>query len=233
MANEDIAVGRSPTKPMTDTEITTTMKISLSRTGHLTTWAAAILLTFSASFAARAADDLPSIFNGRDLTGWKVPNPNPYWKVVDGVLIGENAPNLKGSMLYTKQSYQDVVVEADVRWSGEIDSGIMVRKPELQLQFGVSRSLKQDMTCCFYTGGKDMYPESGRTKDRAQLLKSGDWNTIRLQAKGDTFTVWLNGRQVVEYQNPKYSRPGPIGLQIHPGLKMKVEFRNLKAKALE
>ena len=43
------------------------------------------------AFAAIAqADDLPPIFNGKDLTGWKVPATNLFWKVVDGVIVGEN-----------------------------------------------------------------------------------------------------------------------------------------------
>ena len=108
----------------------------------------------------------------------------------------------------------------------------MLRKPELQLQIGISRSLKKDMTCCFYTGGQERYPEAGRAKDISKLLKEGDWNKIRLQAKGDVFTVWLNGEQVCEYTNAKYPEAERIGLQIHPGLKMKVEFRNIRVQEL-
>lgn len=174
-----------------------------------------------------------SLFNGKDLTGWKVPDPNPFWKVVDGILVGENDEKLKGSMLYTEKSYKDFIFEADVRWNGEIDSGFMIRKPELQMQIGVSRSLKKDMTCSFYTGGQERYPEAGQAKDIEKVLKPGDWNTIRLMAKGDTFTVWCNGVKVTEYKNPKYASPAPIGLQIHPGVKMKVEFRNIKIQELE
>lgn len=197
-----------------------------------------LVVLVSLLFSAVAVDrvmggDLAPIFNGRDLSGWQVPDPNPFWRVVDGVLVGENDPELKGNMLYTKQSYGDFILEADVRYEGEIDSGFMARKPELQLQIGVSRSLKRDMTCCFYTGGQEKYPESGQGKGVESLLKPGQWNTIRLQAKGDHFTVWLNGQEVVEYVNAKYANPGPIGLQIHGGLKMKVEFRNIKAVALD
>src|SRR5437868_13230959 len=84
--------------------------------------------------AADVKDDLQPIFNGKDLTGWKVPADNKWWKVVDGVLVGENDEAKKGNMLYSEKSYGDVVVEAECRWSGEIDSGIMLRKPEIQLQ---------------------------------------------------------------------------------------------------
>ena len=171
---------------------------------------------------------LPPIFNGRDLTGWQVP-AEPYWQVTDGVLVGQSDERKKGSMLYTEQAYGDVIVEGEVRFTGDIDSGIMVRKPELQLQIGVSRSLKRDMTCSFYTG---KYPEEARAPRAAELLKAGEWNRIRLEAKGNTFTVWLNGEQVSQYENEKYAEPAPIGLQIHAGVVMKVEFRDLRALAL-
>src|SRR5437867_401793 len=193
----------------------------------------ALLLVISSvrlSGAADAKDDLPSIFNGKDLSGWKVPADNKWWKVADGVLVGENDEAKKGSMLYTEKSYGDAVVEAEVRWSGEIDSGIMVRKPEIQCQIGTSRSLKKDMTCSFYAHGK--YPDAAQAKGVDKLLKEGDWNLIRFEAVGSKFTTWLNGQKVLEYEDPAFPNPAPIGLQIHPKLKMKVEFRNIKAKEL-
>ena len=172
--------------------------------------------------------DLPAIFNGSDLAGWKVVG-GPYWKVVDNAIVGQSDDRKQGSMLYTEKPYGDVILEAEVRFSGEIDSGIMVRKPELQVQIGVSRSLKRDMTCSFYTG---TYPEEARAPKAAELLKPGEWNRIRVEAKGDTFTVWLNGAQVSQYKDAKYAEPGPIGLQIHANVLMKVEFRDVRALAL-
>lgn len=199
---------------------------------HPLALAVALALNFTVR-AAGDADNLSPMFNGQDLTGWKVPAPNPFWKVIGGVLVGENDEAKKGSMLWTEKSYHDFVIECEARWSGEIDSGIMLRKPELQMQMGISRSLKRDLTGSFYIGGAEKYPEAGQAKNLEKLFKPGDWNHYRLEAKGDTFTVWLNGVQVVKYTNAKYAGPAPIGLQIHPGLAMKIEFRNLRAKALD
>ena len=176
-----------------------------------------------------ATSSLPPIFNGRDLTGW-TPPAESHWKVVDGILVGENDAEKKGSMLYTEKAYGDVILEGEVRWEGEIDSGFMLRKPELQLQIGVSRSLKRDMTCSFYVGN---YPEEAQAKRAGEFLKPGDWNRIRIRAQGDTFTVWLNGEPVSQYTSAKYADPAPVGLQIHAGLTMKVEFRDLRALELE
>lgn len=194
---------------------------------------------FTLNFVAESrAEDLKPIFNGKDLAGWKAPEPNPFWKVVDGVLVGENDEAKKGSMLWTEKSYGDFAIECEARWSGEIDSGIMFRqskdgKRELQMQIGISRSQKRDLTGSFYTGGKEKYPEAGQVKNLEKLLKPDAWNKFRLEAKGDTFTVWLNGEQGVKYVNTNYAGAGPIGLQIHPGLPMKIEFRNLRVKVLE
>ena len=83
-----------------------------------------------------------------------------------------------------------------------------------------------------YCGETALYVIVDPKADLADLLKPGDWNRIRLEARGDTFTVWLNGEQVSSYTNAKYVGPAPIGLQIHAGLPMKVEFRNIRALAL-
>ena len=185
-----------------------------------------------AAASAEQSDWVP-LLNGKDLAGWQVPNPNPFWRVVDGVLIGENDAAKKGHVLYTQKAYKDFIIEMEARWNGEIDSGIMLRQPELQLQIGISRSLKKDMTCSFYTNGKEKYPEAGQAKNLEKFLKPGDWNKIRLQAQGDTFTAWLNGEKLVEYRDSRFPNPYPIGLQIHPGLVMKIEFRNIRLKDLD
>ena len=191
----------------------------------------ACLLGMALPGALRAEDGgAVSLFNGKDLTGWKVPSPNPFWTVVDGVLTGTNDAAKKGSMLWTESTHADCELEVEARWTGEIDSGIMLRKPEIQMQIGVSRSLKTDMTGCFYLGS---YPEAGQAKERAKLLKPGDWNHFKIIAKGDTFKVFINGTEAVTYQNAKFAGPGPVGLQIHAGLDMKIGFRNLKVKDLK
>jgi hypothetical protein len=65
-----------------------------------------------------------------------------------------------------------------------------------------------------------------------ELLKQGEWNRMRIVAKGNTYTVALNGSQVVEYLSETASESGPVGLQVHPGVRMKVEFRELSVEPL-
>jgi hypothetical protein len=40
---------------------------------------------------------------------------------------GQSDDRMQGSMLSTEQPYGDVIVEAEVRFTGEIDSGIMLK----------------------------------------------------------------------------------------------------------
>jgi len=171
--------------------------------------ALALVGSLGAAEALPKADFVPA-FNGKDLTGWKTASTEAFWTVADGVLAGENKDSFKdykkGSMLYTEKSYQDVVIECECRFNGEIDSGIMVRRDEagkkdIQMQIGVSRSLKKDMTGAFYTG---KYPE-----------------------------VWINGEQVANYVDAGYPKAAPVGLQVHGGVKMKVEYRNIQVAELK
>jgi hypothetical protein len=194
---------------------------------------AAIILLASASLA-RAAEKAPAlkpIFNGKDLTGWAVPSPNPFWRVENGVLIGQNDEKQTGSMLKTEKSYKNFIIELEARVEDPMDSGLFMRTPALQMQIGKSISLKKEMTGSFYIG-KAGYIEAGQAKDAVKLLKAGDWNKIRLEAKGDTFTVWLNGTKASQYTTSGYPDAGPISVQVHPKIGGKVEFRNIRVAEL-
>lgn len=190
---------------------------------------ALLSLALTAIAAAKAPT---SLFTGKDLSGWTSPDKERFWKAENNILIGENDAELAGSYLWTERPYHDFVLEFEVRWTGEIDSGIDFRDPKIQLQLGVSRSLKRDMTGSFYVG-KPGYPDAGQAKTVAQLMNGeGQWNHFRLEAKGDTFTSWINGKLASQYTDPKFSGAAPIGLQIHRGVKMKVEYRQLKLTEL-
>ena len=191
-----------------------------------------LLLAAFCSTATAAESELQPIFNGRDLTGWQASGAEHFWRVENGVLVGENNEALTGNMLRTEKSYDDFVLEFDVRWSGEIDSGIEFRQPVIQLQLGVSRSLKRDMTGSFYVG-KPGYPEAGRANKAAALMKpDGEWNTFRLRAEGPVFTVWINDTEAVQFTDEGFAGPAPLGFQVHAGLKMKIEYRNIRLAEL-
>lgn len=198
----------------------------------------ALSLGFAATLVGSAEEPkLRPLFNGKDLSNFKTEGAAEFWRIENEVLIGENNAEKKGHYLWTEKSYGDFVLEFDVRWKAGtdrgVDTGIEMRQPKIQLQLGVSGSLRVDMTGSFYTGGKPAYPEAGQAKEAKKLLKpEGEWNTFRIQAKGDTFTCWINGEKASEYTDPKFSGAAPLGLQIHGGVEMKCEYRNVKIAEL-
>jgi hypothetical protein len=69
----------------------------------------------------------------------------------------------------------------------------------------------------------------------AQLaaLATGDWNTVHLSIRGNTLMHLLNGRLMsVTIDDDAANRPadGLIGMQVHVGPPMKVEYRNIRLK---
>ena len=173
------------------------------------------------------------IFNGKDLTGWKAPKGNDeagWYKAVDGVLKVQSGPKKKGSILWTTKIYRNFVMEFDFRFGeGVVDSGVHVRNQD-QIQIGISGSLKRDMTCSPYIPGKG-YPVEA--KNIKKLLKAKAWNTMRIQAIGKEYTVWLQGEKVMTYKSASAIEEGPLGIQLHGSRDMSIDYRNLKLAELK
>jgi len=171
------------------------------------------------------------LFNDRDFTGWRVPADNIWWSVHDGMISVKSGPGKKGSILWTEETYRDFVVEMDFRYGeGVVDSGIFIRTESQQVQLGISGSLNRDMTGSVYVPGKGYPKEAEGVKE---LLKPRDWNTMKVEAVGQIYTIWLNGQQVLVYEGDKGIPSGPIGLQLHPGKDMAIDFRNMRVTELE
>ncbi|MEC8691491.1 MAG: DUF1080 domain-containing protein [Verrucomicrobiota bacterium] len=179
------------------------------------------------------ADDgeLKSIFNGKDLTGWDVPDNNIWFTVKEGVLKLENGPQKKGQTLWTSDEYENFEMEFDFKMGkGTVDSGVYVRNSREQIQIGISGSLKRDMTGSPYISGKGYPVEAKGVKE---LLKLDDWNTMKICAEGKKYTVWLGGEKIMTYESDSAIKKGKIGIQLHGNRVMSIEYRNLKARSLK
>ncbi len=198
----------------------------------------AIIVFLLAALGNQAAEPhFVPLFDGKDLTQFKAEDSREFWRVENGILVGESNAEKGENYLWTQKEYADFVLEFDVRWRSTsergVDTGVEMRKPVLQLQLGVSSSLRVDMSGSFYTGGKPAYPELGQAKDAKKLMKpEGEWNSFRIQAKGNTFTCWINGTKASEFTDEKFSGAAPLGLQVHGGVVMKCEYRNINIAEL-
>ena len=81
------------------------------------------LLTGATPLAAREADNEPppgsvSLFNGKDLSGWRVPEGDGgHWKVVDGVIDydAESEAKQRDKSLWSEREFGDFVLRVDWR----------------------------------------------------------------------------------------------------------------------
>ena len=175
------------------------------------------------------------LFNGKDLTGWKIPGDNIWWAVTDGMIVAKSGPRKRGSNLWTEKEYTDFDMSCAFRFDGKGDSGVFLRDGGQQIQIGISGSLKRDMTASPYISGKG-YPveaeEKKGVKGVKNLLKIDEWNRMRIVAVGPKYDVWLNGVHVMTYTSDKAKAKGPLGLQLHGNKVMSIDFRNLAVKEI-
>ena len=87
-----------------------------------------VFLFIGNSFGQEAEEKMETIFDGTNLNHWQVPDGNVWWSINGGSLWAESDTGQTGSILWTKKSYTDFVVQMDFKFGkGTIDSGIFMR----------------------------------------------------------------------------------------------------------
>lgn len=177
-----------------------------------------------------------SLYDGKSLEGWKCDPEEKasHWKSEGDELIGEN-PDKIGSILWTTKSFKDFELVLDYMTpSDDYDSGVFLRGESHQIQIGVSRSLKKDLTGCIYCPKDDNGKYPIHLDDKvAKFHKLGEWNHLRIVVQGKHIQTFLNEEPFIDYEAVVIPDEGPIGLQLHPGVDMKMQFKNIKIKELE
>ena len=176
-----------------------------------------------------------TLFNGTDLHGWEVFGAEK-WYAQDGLLVCESGPQKQYGYLATRQYYDDFDLSVDFKQLANGNSGVFIRsfvEPEAIVNGWQVEVAPQGMD----TGG--IYESYGRgwliqiPDEKENILKPGDWNTLRIVVKGDNVQTYLNGEQMVDFTDEKIGKgQGRIALQIHDGGGIKVQWRNLNLKTL-
>ncbi|GHV64968.1 hypothetical protein FACS1894199_04490 [Bacteroidia bacterium] len=199
-----------------------------------------------------------SIFNGKDLTGWKGLVGDPIsrpkmkvaalakaqkgadeqmrqdWKVENGLLVfdGKGYDNICTEKLYGDF---EMFVDWKLEPSPDADAGVYLRgTPQVQM-WNIART---DVGAEVGSGG--LYNNKNNPSKPLKVAdnKLGEWNTLYIKMVGDRVTVKLNGELVVDNIMLENfwdrSQPIPaveqIELQAHGS---KVYYRNVYVKELE
>ena len=207
-----------------------------------------VLLGFHTAFAGEPPEGFVSLFNGKDLDGWKRHDNLPghgvagKWVVEDGAIVGMQDPPGKGGFLTTLRTYEDFELRLETKIDWPFDSGVFLRVgPE-----GKSHQVTLDYRPGGQIGGIYCPWTRGyvhHCPDGIKHFKKDQWNDVRIVCRGEPagIRVWLNDTLITDFRHTAEStagigKAGTICLQIHPGGKdvdeNKARFRNIFIREL-
>jgi hypothetical protein len=187
------------------------------------------------------------LFNGKDLTGWKVyAGKEKQWTVEEDriVCLGSG-----GGWLGTERDYGDFELRLEYRLKPGGNSGVYLRAPETGhiSRVGMEIQILDDNHPSY--AKLDFYQYTGalyhvQAPNRRTGKPAGQWNSMTIRLTGPGLVVTLNGAKILEAdlercrqdpavakEHPGLSRArGRIGLQSHTD---RVEFRNVRIKLFE
>ena len=154
----------------------------------------------------------------------------------DGNLVCESGPDKQYGYLATDAYYKDFDLTVDFKQLANGNSGIFFRsfvEPPVKVH---------GWQCEVAPKGQDsggIYESYGRgwlvqiPDEKEEVLKEGEWNTMRIRVEGDHVQTWLNGVPMTDFTDEKIGRAqGRIALQIHDGGGIKVQWKNLNITKL-
>jgi hypothetical protein len=174
-----------------------------------------------------------TLFNGKDLDGWRLTDPNAAngWAARDGLLVNDTTRQPGGSRkafgnLRTDREFEDFNITLETRLAKGGNSGVYLRGIyEVQVADTYGRKVDPHNMGAVY---------SRITPTESAEKPAGEWQTMDITLVDRHVTVVLNGKKVIDNQpvigctggalwsDPM--RPGPIYLQgDHTG----IEYRNI------
>ncbi len=187
-----------------------------------------------ALFVGMAPSKKVKLFNGKDLTGWKIYGTEK-WFVENGELVCESGPDKQYGYLATEQFYKNFDLSLQFKQEANGNSGVFFRSTVEGTK--VNGWQVEVAPPNHDTGG--IYESYGRgwliqiPDEKETILKPDEWNTLRIRAEGDHVKTYLNGKPMVDITDEKIGKgQGSIALQIHDGGGIKVRWRNFVLKPL-
>lgn len=202
------------------------------------------LLIALVSQAAPTEPGWTSLFNGKDLSGWKVVNP-ASWTVKDGAIVANGtAGHVYYDGEFRNHMFRNFELKVDVMTRANSNGGVYVLTeyqetgfPRKGFEIQVNNSYMKDPV---KTGS--LYHVQDVNEAPA---KDDEWFTEHIIVKGSNITVKVNDKQTVDWTQPddwKGGREGAgrsiggaggtIALQAHDP-NSTVLYRNIRIKPLD
>lgn len=172
-----------------------------------------------------AAEGWTTLFDGSNLNNWQsIGNAN--WRLVDGDAVQADLGN---GFLMSKQEFGDFELKVEFWVDATANSGVFIRASD-----PTKVTAKNAYEVNIYDTRPDPSYGTGAIVNVAKApsppIKAGNrWNDYDIIAKGDTFTVILNGIKTVDGARDAQHAKGHIALQYAQGV---VKFRKVEIKPL-
>ena len=190
------------------------------------------------------------LFDGTTLTGWrgfKSSEPPAGWKAVDGALVRAD----RGGDLITVEQFADFELRLEWKITSGGHSGIMFRVTGEGDQAYQTGPEFQVLDNAGHADGKDPKTSAGSNyalhpPERDVTRPIGQWNDVRLIARGAHVEHWMNAVKLLEYElwSPdwearvkasKFSTMSGYGLAKHGHIVLQdhgdpVSYRNIRIK---
>ena len=182
-----------------------------------------------------------ALFNGKDLAGWKATGDTKVWGAEKGLLYVSGSG---GGWLLTEKEYGDFELRFEYKMSKHSNSGVALRTPFVgdPAYKGMEIQLIDDLNW----KGLQSWQHTGSIYNVVPAKKVankdiGEWNTMRIVAKGPKIRVENNGEVLVDANLEDYVKehgkkhPGILRDKGHIGFQSyntRVEFRNIFLKPL-
>jgi len=182
---------------------------------------------------------LKSIFNGEDLTGWKIyPDRKSEFSVLPGGLL--NIKNGNGQ-IETEGQWKDFALQLDIISNGDhLNSGVFFRNVPGRWWAGYESQIRNQWKGDDRTQPVDYGTGGIYNQQPARKVVSSDreWFTKTIIAHGNHMAVWVNGYPVSDFTDTR-----PVGLNARRQCRLEggtitlqghdpttdLSFRNIKA----
>ena len=174
------------------------------------------------------------LFNGTDLTGWKIYGTEK-WYVKDNLLICESGPDKGYGYLSTEKFYDNFILTLEFNQESDGNSGVFFRSNIEGTK--ISGWQVEVAPPGSHSGG--IYESYGRgwliqpPSEYDDVVVLNQWNFMKIKVFNNEVTTWINGIKMININDDKIGKGvGSIALQIHDGGNIRVKWKNINIEML-
>ena len=208
---------------------------ALGATAALLFAAASPAADWASSVKFPEAEKAVSLFNGKDLSGWK--GNEKHWSVQDGAIVGkntaENVPKASTYLVSDKKYHAFRLVFEGKLVTSEMHTGVAIWGTPVEKEGDPHSYMGHLVMFPSAWGFYDLYRRNSIYQDNGAARKAGrqhDWNQMEILAQPPRIRLVVNGQSVADWTDPKpeLCTEGPLGLQLHANKEpQEVHFRGL------